>query len=245
MSAITITTKTSEQIDAEFEVVFSRVQPPAVFKPLTQADRLEPYRKAVMKQRGRGLTWKQIATGMGERPISEKFTEKALKKAFGGKRKRVKKAASPTPKSARLFLDPVTRQPVTPKAPAPKPKPAKEHLILDPVTGERVTQIPPPPPQPAAAKPAARSGFWGAFDRAARPIIRMGYVDDVADSTFAQAFVAEFGDQGVDPMNEFVAKAESELDRLTYEAAAVRYSLTREQWDDWREKWCAARDLTE
>ncbi len=87
MSKITITTKTPAQIVADFATVFKAIQPVAAAKPVTQADRLAPYRTVILKQRRRGLTWAQIATGMSQAPISEPVTEKLLKRIFGTKAK--------------------------------------------------------------------------------------------------------------------------------------------------------------
>lgn len=96
MPAIKVTTKTSEQIAVDFEAVFSGIKPAQKSKPVTQADRLAPYRKAILKQRRRGLTWKQIAEAMADPRIDEKVTEKLLIRIFG-QRKMPTQPASSTP----------------------------------------------------------------------------------------------------------------------------------------------------
>ena len=94
MNMLQVTTKTSDQIEAAFAAVFSAIEPSQARRPVTQADRLAPYRKAIMRQRRRGLTWKQIAAAMADPRINEPVTEKLLRKVFGGQGK---SAQAPTP----------------------------------------------------------------------------------------------------------------------------------------------------
>lgn len=126
MSSIKVTTKTSAQIAADFAVAFKDIKPIPVAKPLTQKDRLAPYRKEIRRQRRRGLSWTQIAEVMGRPPISEKVSDRLLKAVFGA-------AKTPAPGAV-------------PAAPAPAaapvamaPKPARVRLVLDPLTGQPVT----------------------------------------------------------------------------------------------------------
>ncbi len=113
MKKLHVTTKSPGEIAAEFAAVFKAIKPmPSV--AVTQADRLAPYRRNILKQRRRGLTWRQIADGMADPRINEKVTEKVLRQLFGAKEKPANVS----------------------------PKPPVEHLILDPLTGLRIT--PPP-----------------------------------------------------------------------------------------------------
>jgi hypothetical protein len=116
MRAIKVTTKTPDEILSVFDDLAKDVKPELRAKQLTQADRLAPYRKAIMKHRRRGLSWKQIAAIMANPRLGEKVSEQLLKKVFG-----------PPPK---------------PVVPVP-PKPPRPHLVLDPITGLRIS---PPPP---------------------------------------------------------------------------------------------------
>ena len=111
MKKLKITTKSSDEIATAFAAVFTKIQPLPGAKGVTQADRLEPYRKEIMKQRKRGLSWKQIAEGMSDPMIGERVSQRILKAVF------------------------------EPKKPEPVPAPAtppRPHLILDPMTGQRV-----------------------------------------------------------------------------------------------------------
>jgi hypothetical protein len=109
-----VTTKTPEQIDLVFDEVFKNVAPILKAKPITAADRLAPYRKAIVKQRRRGLTWKQIAAGMSDPRIGEKVSESLLKKIFAPKTAAPKPASAPRPQVDRLILDPLTGREITP-----------------------------------------------------------------------------------------------------------------------------------
>jgi hypothetical protein len=97
MPAIKITTKTSEEIAVDFEAVFSGIKPAQKSKPKTQADRLAPYRKAIAKQRRRGLSWKQIADAMADPRIDEKVTERLLIRVFGQGKKAAQKPLPSAP----------------------------------------------------------------------------------------------------------------------------------------------------
>lgn len=99
MTKLKITTKTPAEITAAFDAVFKAMQPEA--KPLTQADRLEPYRKQIMKQRRRGLSWRLIAQGMADPRIDEKVSYKTLMNVFGpAEKKAAAAAANAAPKAA-------------------------------------------------------------------------------------------------------------------------------------------------
>ncbi len=98
MTKVKITTKTPAEITAAFDAVFKAMEPDR--KPLTQADRLEPYRKQIMKQRRRGLSWRMIAQGMADPRIDEKVSYKTLMNVFGPAEKAAAAAAIPAPKAA-------------------------------------------------------------------------------------------------------------------------------------------------
>lgn len=87
MSTYTQTTKTFKQLAAEFATVFKDIRPVAAPKPVTQAERLAPYRPHILKQRKRGLTWKQIADGMGDPRIGVKVSERVLRLYFANDEK--------------------------------------------------------------------------------------------------------------------------------------------------------------
>ena len=110
MNKIRITTKSPAQIDAEFDAAFKAVTPALRVKQLTVADRLAPYRKAIVKQRKRGMTWQQIAEVMSGPPIEEKVSAYSLKEAFSGRRSAAKPVPAPAPELVddRLVLDPLT-----------------------------------------------------------------------------------------------------------------------------------------
>jgi hypothetical protein len=112
MSTLKVTKKTSDQITTDFAVAFKEIKPiPAT--PVTQADRLEPYRKEIMKQRRRGLTWQQIAMGMAHPAVNEKVSSRLLMRLFGVRESTPQ--AEYKPAADRLVLDPLTGQPVPAK----------------------------------------------------------------------------------------------------------------------------------
>jgi hypothetical protein len=115
MKQIRITTKSPEQIDAEFEASFKDLTPAAYVKVLTDADRLAPYRKAIMRQRKRGMSWRQIAEVMSRPPIDEKVSDVLLKKVFAPATVSPKPAPAPRPDD-RYVLDPLTGLQVPPSA---------------------------------------------------------------------------------------------------------------------------------
>ena len=86
MKRLKITTKTRDEIATAFTAVFTTIQSLPGAKDVTQADRLEPYRKEIMKQRKRGLSWKQIAEGMGDPMIGERVSQRTLKAVFEPKK---------------------------------------------------------------------------------------------------------------------------------------------------------------
>jgi hypothetical protein len=129
MSTIKVTTKTSDEIDAAFAAVAKDMKPFQKARRLTQADRLAPYRKAIMKQRRRGLTWKQIVAIMADPRVGENVSERLLIAVFG------------TPKSA--GSSPLVLLNSIPPAPAVvSAKPPRQRLILDPLTGEQISPRP-------------------------------------------------------------------------------------------------------
>jgi hypothetical protein len=87
MPTLTITTKSTEQIAAAFDAVFGEMTPGWGDKP-TLEQRMKPYRKQILKLRRRGLSWNQIAAGMGKPPIDEKVSSKTLRTLFGESEKK-------------------------------------------------------------------------------------------------------------------------------------------------------------
>lgn len=83
MKHYTVTKKTYKALAAEFATAFKDVKPEAVPKPVTLAEAMAPYRPHVLKQRQRGLTWKQIATAMSGPAINVKVSATSLRKLFG------------------------------------------------------------------------------------------------------------------------------------------------------------------
>jgi hypothetical protein len=156
MTKINVTTKTSAEIDAVFDAIFQDVAPPRVTKPLTMADRIAPYRKAILKQRRRGLTWGQIAAGMADPRLGEKISASTLKRAFAAPRKgaaptnpkttaRAPSASSPVanPSGLAESLEPrvqskKSQQGEDAGAPQYIPPP---RLVLDPLTRKPVTPV--------------------------------------------------------------------------------------------------------
>jgi hypothetical protein len=136
MKRIQITTKTGDQIAADFDAVFKTIKPIPPARPVTQADRLAPYRKAILKQRRRGLDWKQIATGMAQPPILEKVSAKALKQLFGGQDDVTltdRKATRLAPTSTSPNVAPAANGSSAVPPPPPAPMTAKEHEQFDPL----------------------------------------------------------------------------------------------------------------
>jgi hypothetical protein len=80
----TVTTKSKQQIAADFLTIFQNVKSMTKAKPVTPQDRMKPYRKEILKLRRRGLSWKQIARGMRQPPINERVSTKLLSSVFGG-----------------------------------------------------------------------------------------------------------------------------------------------------------------
>ncbi len=138
MSKITVTQKSPEEIAADFEATFKDVKPATKQVALTQADRLAPYRKQIMKQRVRGLNWKQIAEGMAQPRINEKVSPQLLKKLFGPRPKQPEPVRPPV---ARLVLDPATGKPVILAKPPVPPMTPPEHAKFDPVLKDLLPTI--------------------------------------------------------------------------------------------------------
>lgn len=101
MRKLQVTTKPRVQIAAEFAAVFKDIKPIEVAKPVTQAERLAPYRSHILKQRRRGLTWKQIAEGMSGPIINEKVSFKLLRRLFGGIEAPAKSTVRPSNSAAK------------------------------------------------------------------------------------------------------------------------------------------------
>jgi hypothetical protein len=78
-----VTTKSSKQIATDFAAVFERLCAELVSAKPAMADQMKPYRKHILKLRRLGLSWNQIATGMGQAPINEKVSGKTLRRLFG------------------------------------------------------------------------------------------------------------------------------------------------------------------
>jgi hypothetical protein len=132
MTKLTVTTKSAAQIDAEFEALFRNVKPIEAAKPVTQAQRLAPYRKAIMKQRRRGLTWQQIADTMRQPPIAEPVPARVLRELFERREKPV----------LNLFSTPASRAPNPTPAPAPAaPVPRPAPRLMTPKEAERFVPL--------------------------------------------------------------------------------------------------------
>ncbi len=111
MAKYTVTKKTYKALAAEFAIAFKDVKPVAAPKPATFAEAMEPYRPHVLKQRQRGLTWKQIATGMSGPAINVTVSASGLRKLFGDD--------DPTRKPAPAASDSIpSPAPFTPKQPS-------------------------------------------------------------------------------------------------------------------------------
>ena len=232
METLQVTTKTSAQIDADFEVVFKDFEPPEAPHIVTQKEWLAPYRKAILRQRRRGLTWDQIAAGMAKTPIGEQVTARILAKVIGGKAKTRKT----TRKRAKKATPAARPKPVPAASKRPPPQPAS---VPEPV--------PPPEPEPEEGEVQASGlpkAFRAPFNRAALKILEMGYSYDVATTVLAEEWLKEFG-EGVDPMNEFIEAALAEFDRLNYATAKAKFQIKPDEWEHWRQKWRVGRGLTE
>jgi hypothetical protein len=128
------TTQTSEEITALLDDVCKSILP-ARATGSTTAERLAPYRAAVMKQRRRGLSWKQIAQALRDPRLGLKISDKVLVKAFGGKT-----STTPTapiaPASATAKTTPSAPIGTTSTTAVRSPR---AHLIIDPATGQRIS----------------------------------------------------------------------------------------------------------
>lgn len=113
MKTLTITTRTDAEVGALFETIFKNVKGTEPTAVVTQEQRLEPYRKHVLKLRKRGVSWEAIAAGMGDPRLGEKVSAKLLRRVFDGPKK-TPAAKPPTPPVEHLILDPLTLQPITP-----------------------------------------------------------------------------------------------------------------------------------
>lgn len=111
MTKYTVTKKTYRDLAAEFAAAFKDVKPIAAPKPVTFAEAMEPYRPHVLKQRQRGLTWQQIATGMSGPAINVKVSATSLRKLFGAD----DPAGKPAPET---FAPSATPAPLPPKSPS-------------------------------------------------------------------------------------------------------------------------------
>ncbi len=137
---LTVTTKTKAQIKAEFAQAFKNIQPLKT-GPVTQKDRLEPYREQIMQQRRRGLNWRQIAEGMAPPPINEVVSEKLLRAVFGHDEASVIPIPAQPAPLRRMVLDPVTGQPVVVPPPPAPPMTPQEQAKYGPIVQELVPAI--------------------------------------------------------------------------------------------------------
>lgn len=117
----TLTTKTNEEINAGFDAVFAKFATSKPEKPLTPAQWLKPYKKAVMKQRRRGIPWEEIARGMGDPRIGVTVSERLLRQVFGAK----EKAAKARRASAKRAAKPVPPAPLSAPAPTTIARPTR------------------------------------------------------------------------------------------------------------------------
>lgn len=124
MSTYTVTTKTFKQLAAEFATVFKNIHPDGAPKPATQAERLAPYRPHILKERQRGLSWKQIADGMADPRIDVKVSERVLRMYFGKDDLAggATAATTGTPASGAASTTPAATKPVS------------QRVVLDPLT---------------------------------------------------------------------------------------------------------------
>lgn len=214
MSNPVLATANTLPSESAFETVCQEMTPDGSERLARQAERLAPYRKVIMKQRGRGLSWKQLAQALGDPRVNVKVTANLLEELYGPKDKKP--------------------SPATPKAPAkkaaPKPRAAAPAKPAAPAPAA------PPPPQPTGSKDP--------FDRAAYEIITRHRVDDLAVGTLAEFYVAAYGENTeTEAMNRFIEDGMARLDGLARDAALAKYCLTPEQWYDWRPRWCKFRGL--
>ena len=226
---VQITTKTRDQIAADFEATFKDIQP---IEPITPEARFEPYREAILEQRARGLSWTQIAAGMGEPRIDEKVSGKTLSRLFG----KNGKAHAPSRKAH-------AKKPKTPKP----PKQPKAHLVKDAHTGKPVI-VPAGAPVESAPTPAAppvrvKLKTDTLFDRLAPAIIRGGHTDDTATVMLIDGFVRENRGAPDEAANAFVESSFAKFDALDFATAQRDYGIGQDQWNNWRKEWCELRDL--
>lgn len=232
MRTLTVTTKTSAQIAADFAATFANIEPLAAAKQVTQQERLEPYRAEVEKQLERGLTWKQISAGMAGPRINEKVSARLLKTVFGGKKKKPAKA----------------RRKTTKKVPKPAaPKFVSHRVVLDPVTDlpipldqARATPVVPP----KVAKPKRLPPrFQPVFDRVAPEVIKMGLQDDVVKGVLGDAVITDLHSE-TEEMNAFILAGMAEFDAFDQATALAIYPTLRPaDWNNWRPAWCELRGL--
>ena len=129
MKMYTVTTKTAKQVAADFAAVFKDIHPNGAPKPATQAERLAPFRPQILKQRQRGLTWKQISDGMADPRIGVKVSERVLRLYFGND----EKVGAATPSAT------ATPPPGAAAATTPATKPVSHRVVLDPLTDQPIT----------------------------------------------------------------------------------------------------------
>lgn len=130
MQPRTLTTKTNEEINAGFDAVFAKFATAKPEKPLTVVQWLKPYKKAVMKQRRRGIPWEEIARGMGDPRIGVTVSERLLRQVFGGKEKAARARRAATKHAAKTS---VSRAPAPAPAPTTLAKPSRLAAQYQPV----------------------------------------------------------------------------------------------------------------
>jgi hypothetical protein len=149
MSDAPIPARTPEQIDADFAEAFKDIHPIVPAKPLSWSERLKPYKKAIMKQRKRGLRWSQISEGMARKPVLLKVSEKILRATFGATdtaKSAISGGSSGTGRTATARPAPASAGPaatastVPAAAPAPtaaaQPAAAPAEASIPPITAE-------------------------------------------------------------------------------------------------------------
>jgi hypothetical protein len=116
MKKFTVTTKTSAQIDTVIDEICDDLTPDESPQLRAQIERLAPYRHAILKQRRRGFSWKQLVGVMADPRINENVSAKVLKKVFGANEKSAKKSTKPR----------VQKPKTKPQTPTPKASSAPE-----------------------------------------------------------------------------------------------------------------------
>ena len=213
MTQIQVTTKTPAEIAAAFKAVFKDRIPAAKAKALTQADRLAPYRKAVMQAREQGFNWKEIADGMADPRIAEKVTGKLLYKVFGTAAKT--NGAPAKPASQRVVMDPKTGLPISPDAAA------------------TATAMPATAPVPVPPMTPKEHAAWDETLKQLIPTI----VNTAMHRNDAQSYTDRVTER-MKPADaaRFHAIVEAELESMT-DTTCATYGITPEAFGKWHRRW--------